>query len=518
MTGLLPFSGAPGKSLIQLGGQKKYQLVGTRTGVSGNGFIPGVANAGQEARILHTLPKGALDIQLMYAGFQVTAAVESSMKLGGGFQCVSAAVVAGGTSYAVGDIVTPTVAANQFAPTLVVQTVAAGVVTSLGVVDPGGFAATPAAGLVTTSSGTGINCTVTLTVKPVICNIHVGLEQVWNTQTAFSSTNPNGVLKLNAGANYNGGAPHIGLPPGDFITTESAKVNLGAGAQIGTRVQTVGYNWAGGRALSGTDSVGALSEYSLTNVPANFNLPYGGAYPTDVTANLTIAQQPLAIMGTLSTPCPSFVIIGDSDISGLASTVGGGVIQDPNDINGCAGWGEKSISIQWPWSNISSSGDGLSITNWLAAIDGMRMRAINAMQPSHILLALGTNDFIAGITSAQFIVMVQAFCAKLKGIGVKEIWMASVPPRSTSTDSFATLVNQTPTFDNAQKQSFNTALRAGTVSPLITKVIDLGTDVESTIGSGIWPVGNTFDGIHGSVACNTAIALHQFANFTTAHL
>lgn len=501
-----------------LGAVKTYQIVGTRTGVNGGaGFAPNASQAGMVHRIRHNLPYGCKTLQLVYGGFKVSGAVESSQGVGGGFESVSAVVAAGGASYVVGDTIVPTVAANQFAPTLVVQAISAGAVTQLGVVAGGMFGLQPAAALAQAStSGAGTGCTVTLTVKPYVCGLHVGLEQAWNTQTAYSTSALTGVLKLTYGANFNGTNANIMCPAGDFFYTDPVIADLTAGTYIGSRLWSNGFGYIGGRTLSGNDGSPALSEYA--NYSTMTDYAWGAVMPTQVTAYNNSGIQPLAIMGYIDTPRPSFVFMGDSITQNVTSNFGGSLTADSFDTQGNTGWLEKSSAQQVAWTNFSSGGD--RVVNYLTAAQNMRLRAIQTFRPSHVVDTLAVNDLVAGTTFANFQAQKIAFWTKLRGLGVKEIWITTCTPVTTSTDSWATVGNQTVTAANTAIQLYNTWVRTlSNVTPYgVTAVLDVCASVESSAGSGKWLVAATYDGTHPSKTITTTIVSAQTAVFTGATL
>jgi len=507
-------------ALRNIGGLKDYQILATRTGINGQaGFVPTSAYAGIQGRIRHTLPYGAKSIILVYGGFKVASAVEGSMLAGAGYKAVSATVVAGGVTYAVGDTIVPNVAANQFAPTLVVSAVSAGVVTQLTVLEGGMFGLFPTGTLTqNTTSGSGTGCTVTLACDAYVCGLHSGFEQVWNTQTAYSNTNTTGVIKVTKGATYNGTQANLMLPCGDFFFTDPIPVNLAAGSVVGSRTYSNGYNIAGGRPLSGSDGI-ALNEYAQYSDFSD--KAWGGTYSTNISAYLNTGFQPLAILGQIDVPKPSFVFIGDSIAQGLVSAAGPTVVGDTFDANANVGWIEKAAAQTVPWANYSSSGD--RVINYLTAATNMRLRAIQTFRPSHFVDEIGINDFVASTSYATFLTQKTSFWNKILSFGVKELWVSTITPVTTSSDSFATLVNQTVTASNTARASYNAFLRALTFPNAygITKVLDVAAAIEdggAGAPTGKWNVGHTLDGTHPTASGMTAMTSAVSSYFGAATL
>jgi hypothetical protein len=89
------------------------------------------------------------------------------------------------------------------------------------------------------------------------------------------------------------------------------------------------------------------------------------------------------------------------------------------------------------------------------------------------------------------------------------VWLATVAPRTTSTDNWATVANQTPVTGEAQRVAYNTSLRTSPPS-WVAGIFDVAAQVESSLNSGAWKAtgtafGYTADGIHETTAGNLLI-------------
>lgn len=145
----------------------------------------------------------------------------------------------------------------------------------------------------------------------------------------------------------------------------------------------------------------------------------------------------------------------------------------------------------------------------------------------------GHNDLAAGRTAAQVEadLITTARHGKIRGA---KVWITTQTPASSSTDSFATTVNQTSASINAELQTLNAWLRDGcpisstTLAPVATGtssgvlrtgsaghpvvgVFDTGAAVESSSASGKWAVNGsanyaTADGTHPSAAGHALMA------------
>jgi len=125
---------------------------------------------------------------------------------------------------------------------------------------------------------------------------------------------------------------------------------------------------------------------------------------------------------------------------------------------------------------------------------------------THVYTNFGMNDFFAvspNRTAAQFASDLAIFCSKF----TIPVIAATAPPRTTSTDSWATVENQTVATNEAQRVLFNNSLRAGaligtsTGCRMVSGYFDYADALESGRNSGKWKVSTkpwTADGIHES--------------------
>jgi hypothetical protein len=137
-------------------------------------------------------------------------------------------------------------------------------------------------------------------------------------------------------------------------------------------------------------------------------------------------------------------------------------------------------------------GGGFSGTGYTSAMqmreDTMRRCGVNI-----VLVALGTNDFNGGAAAATIMADLSYKYTEYNGLGF-QVWGATLPPRTTSTDNWATTTNQSVTANESKRTGLNTLLRA-TPTPL-AGVLEFCTPVESSPGSGLWTPNWTFEGVH----------------------
>ena len=122
------------------------------------------------------------------------------------------------------------------------------------------------------------------------------------------------------------------------------------------------------------------------------------------------------------------------------------------------------------------------------------------------LVQLGTHDIFSGRTAAQVQANLQTIYARLRTLGINRIYQTTITPRTTSTDSWTTVNNQTTTnvTHEAERVTLNAWIRANTAG--ISGFFEVADVVESARDSGRWKAGATADGIHPTDAMHTTMA------------
>lgn len=210
------------------------------------------------------------------------------------------------------------------------------------------------------------------------------------------------------------------------------------------------------------------------------------------TASTGASIPPVAILGMTSKPTAA--LIGDSIQLGAIQLVntnfaGNGL--------GDQGLNAKSLGPAMAYLNLGSYGDRANV--FVAA--GTRRRAI-ANYASHIVCNYGTNDIYASLdTAATLATNLTAIAALFPN---KPFWQNTICPRTTSSDSFATVGNQTVAAGESERLSFNNTLRGGVT--WAAGMFDTAAACESGYLSGFWKApGWTADGTHPSVLAQVLI-------------
>jgi hypothetical protein len=220
---------------------------------------------------------------------------------------------------------------------------------------------------------------------------------------------------------------------------------------------------------------------------------YGVSGVSDMTAGGNITDggadaiyRPVAIIGT--TQRPSVLLLGDSRVEGIGDTV-------ETTGNGDVGNLERSISPRWGTINAGKSGNQAT-----QFVSSHTKRVDLAQYCSHVVAQFGIVDLVAGRSPAQ----VKTDLETIIGYFTVPVWIATVEPITTSSDSWATTGNQTLDGGNTDRITLNTAIRGGSVSGA-AGYFEIADALESARDSGKWKVtgaanGYTADGTHSNQA------------------
>lgn len=281
-----------------------------------------------------------------------------------------------------------------------------------------------------------------------------------------------------------GGSATGVVAAGGLLESDFVAVNIPDGAQFWTRCYAV---W----------SVGALT--SLTQ--ANATLGEASVYPgTDQTMSGTITStgyalcQPCMIVGR--TAKKNVLIIGDSlqSATGSMTNPNGAYAQLPNALN------------DYAWAVMPMP--GLRASQFLSGV-GAEQDTI-ASYPTDIVSGFGMNDFGEPVSAATLLARQETIRQRYLS---KVFHLATVNANTTSTDSWATLGNQTVQSFEAAKVTYNTAVRAGIAG--YGSFYECAGVTETALNSGKWKSDGTafkytVDGVHPSVYAALQYAAAHF--------
>jgi lysophospholipase L1-like esterase len=221
----------------------------------------------------------------------------------------------------------------------------------------------------------------------------------------------------------------------------------------------------------------------------------GDRYETDVDkvdsgtmASTSIAYivAPDAVIGTSDVRQRCVVMIGDSIMAWNAT-------------------GLNTWEDGWAVSALGGADYGKNVPHIRLAVGGRTAATYAALTTSkvtqyflqyatHAIIQTGINDLRSGVAAATVQASMQTFYDRLNRMGIK-VWQTTITPESTSSDSWATVNNQTAVaYSIASRLTVNTWIRT-TPSPL-SGYIELADTVESARDSGKWKAGYTSDGLH----------------------
>ena len=219
-------------------------------------------------------------------------------------------------------------------------------------------------------------------------------------------------------------------------------------------------------------------------VPANSG---GGYWP------------PALVLGLLSAPAPSVLIVGDSIAAGTG---------DAADSYGRMGYLQRSLGSAVPWASIAR---GSTSATELAANPSILYDFAARAGATDVLLEYGRNDLNAPMPVAAVTLeaTLRSLAAPLIAAGVR-VWIFTCPPTTTSTDGWLTAVNQAiaNTSIEAQRQAFNGFERSSWQQQGYAGLIDMDLVVEDPQGPGKWrtDLGTASpDGVHPSPTLHNAL-------------
>lgn len=286
-----------------------------------------------------------------------------------------------------------------------------------------------------------------------------------------------------------GGVSSGTIPNGGTLTTDSITISIPNGSkfwirQYFTNASGVMYENPGNAAYIDTTNMG---DATVTSGAVDHTVDCAALTST---VNIGL-HAPLALIGP--TTSKSVCIIGDS--------IAFGVDDSYNDGSGNIGLIERSIGPTFAYSNIGTGDD--QANDFVA---GHTQRAKVLPYCSTAIVEYGRNDIYNGSrTKAQLETDLTTIYGYFNNSFNKKVIQSTLLPDTTSTDSWATQVNQS-TITAAGQEGF----RSGFNTDLTTSAFGPGGgyfDTDSVVGTStnhsIWnvPTCGTPDGIHPNSTC-----------------
>ncbi|QXT35545.1 SGNH/GDSL hydrolase family protein [Sphingomonas sanguinis] len=204
----------------------------------------------------------------------------------------------------------------------------------------------------------------------------------------------------------------------------------------------------------------------------------------DFTMNATVlgsgpanAVFPVLVRGRSDRPV--WGVVGDSITAGVGDT-----LFDPSGGRGLVG---RALAEWGPHLNYGVPGDRAT---WYAVGSTRRRQMLALGGATAAVLQLGINDITSGRTATQLAADRATIRSALSGVSVYD---TTLPPTTSSSDSWRTAANQTVAPSSTQRTAFNTALRSGPM-PGSAGVIDIAGHLETStafehgpvLDGGVW--------------------------------
>lgn len=291
------------------------------------------------------------------------------------------------------------------------------------------------------------------------------------------------------------GQRSVTIKPGAMVWSDPVSLRIAKGTLFYSRTYvsvTSGQKWP----LGMTEWHG-LGDYNNRAVAQSTSV---GADMTDTGTFSTNTDEamygPVAIWGaTTSSPSPIIGIVSDS--------IGVGYL----DYGTNDGWIVRALNGKYRFQHVGMSSG--KIDDWSTPAKNYRRSPL--LSPcTDIIVALGTNNIGGSLATNQ--PLMQTVFADFARTG-RRVWVPTVPPYTTSTDSFVTTANQTVTANEANRVAMNNWIRTKPAN--VYGVIEVADVLETSRNSGIWKAdgtaGNklTTDGIHPNAA-GSALAATAF--------
>lgn len=298
-----------------------------------------------------------------------------------------------------------------------------------------------------------------------------------------------------------GGTTTTSVNPAALPVTNPAGVYIPANAELtiktGAIVSLLGYIPGGLSQTVRTKKVGStdtasqiFSRFDINNNTGRVDTTLG-LFPVMVTG--IPAKRHVAIAGW-----------GDSLMAGVGDVT--------NNSNGCMGWFEHAChavdgaSRNIPFTNLSKSGDMTSTYS----VDEAQARFACLEYATHVIFGMGNNDIMSGRTLAQMQDSHLEAWAHAKLFGCK-VGAVTLTPRTTSTDSWATVANQTPVSGYTTagiRGQFNAWLVEQRATGVLDFIVDINSVAADTINPDVFKAGFSYDGTHWNAGSTLTVAAY----------
>jgi lysophospholipase L1-like esterase len=288
-----------------------------------------------------------------------------------------------------------------------------------------------------------------------------------------------------------GGKREVTIEAGGFVTSDPVGMVLPPNTAFFVRtrvtVALTGHQWPLGGTLLTTEGETWVLSDQVDNV-------------TTMATNAGTAFGPVAIRGAVGQSIPSVVIIGGSSTIGQSD-----IAVDAGNPQRDMGYLPRWLTNEVCYLKVARGNHRLD----MVLPDSRRMSLIAALKPSHVIVQMGYTELfelslgVAG-TQARLLEVWQAMAA----LGAK-VFQVTITPAASSSDSFATLANQTPFASSSLRLTVNDWIKS--MPAPLSGVLDVAALVQDGTDPTRWKVtggafGYTADGTHLSPAAYQMVA------------
>lgn len=199
-------------------------------------------------------------------------------------------------------------------------------------------------------------------------------------------------------------------------------------------------------------------------------------------------------------------------IAGWGDSLMAGVGDVTNNTNGAMGWFEHSCmnvngaGQNIPFTNLSKSGDQTNTYD----VDESFARFAVLEYVTHVIFGMGNNDIMAGRTLLRMQTAHLEAWAHAKLFGCK-VGAVTLTPRTTSTDNWATVANQTPMSGYTTagiRGQFNAWLVEQWATGVLDFIVDINSVAADTINPDVFKAGFSYDGTHWNAGSTLTVAAY----------
>lgn len=350
-------------------------------------------------------------------------------------------------------------------------------------------------GYVTSPANPNINIRHTLITSTALAGISVAIDNFAHESTgdnlfAGEAFTVCGAIEI--GSLYYpltfGGKRNFSIEPWSRIESDMLPIVVPAGTKFFLRLRV--FN---------------LTKYAPNCMP--FAPDYGDGFVADnLTTDLTLGTG-LSGYGSVGTGVPGLsTVFGWSktkkiSIVGLGDSITNGSGDAISAYSGT--YNDRGMGfVHRAGYGVCAAGDcarpGETAVNFANTVNSIRWRY--ASDFSHAVICYGRND-IPGTAVATIYAAITAMITKAKSLGFDKVVVCTLFPRTTSTDSWVTVANQTRTYP-AQDDALNALIVANAAGA------DIVYDVRQYVAdvSGVWIASGSVDGVHPSKTGHVAAA------------